>query len=286
MAAALARASQALSRGDFPAAVVAFNEAAASRDARIAVPAWHSLGALHHGASGDARVPLDVRASASAYAKCVQALIADPAQARQQELLKLFVDAVHACGMALTEELPLDSAESEAALAALKAVCRACDGDAPKIPSAEAAVFGWFGRAQLAFEHRSDRSEAARCQRHTVAAGLRLKPGCDPRAREEADTARRNLAVLEARSDLERERANREVRAAVPDTTRLFTAVRTSDTVAPVPRDCCAACGASPLVLKKCGGSCGGAVRYCGAACFAAHVRQHMSESGCKKRKT
>jgi hypothetical protein len=71
MAAALLRASKALGRGDGRAAVLAFTEAAASRKTRIAAQASHDLGAMYRGAGGDARVPLDVRASARAYARCV-----------------------------------------------------------------------------------------------------------------------------------------------------------------------------------------------------------------------
>jgi hypothetical protein len=285
MAAALLRASKALGRGDGRAAVLAFTEAAASRETRIAAQASHDLGAMYRGAGGDARVPLDVRASARAYARCVLLLAGDPAVARQR-YLAIFVDAVHACCVALTKELPPDSPEVGQVLAALKATCRACGGDAPQISSADAAVFAWSHRSLTAFVH-GDLEEAARCLRHTIAEGLQLRPGCDPRARGYADSARRNLAALEARSDEERLRASQDLNASTAYPSRVFTAVTADGTPRPpvtVPRERCAACGASPLVLKKCGGSCGGAVCYCDAVCHAAHVREHMRESGCKKR--
>ena len=260
----------------------ALAQAAASPDAATAALAQHNLGSMHHGSSRDLRVPLDLDASAREYAACVHTLLGNPAVAAANAVV--LADAVHACACAVVEdELPFESEGAQCALGALTAACSACDGGAPKVVNADVAVMAWFGRAQAATQRRADREKAARCYRRAVAAGTRLAVNCDARARHNAAVAARNLAVLEARTSEELAAADAAVVADAENLSQLYVTSSAGGAAVPVDRGRCASCGAAPLVLKRCGGTCGGRVKYCGAACYAAHVREHMQRDGCRK---
>ena len=54
----------------------------------------------------------------------------------------------------------------------------------------------------------------------------------------------------------------------------------------PALRPCCAGCGARPLVLKKCKGSCGGAGtdgKFCSIECAQRNWTAHKAKTGCHK---
>jgi hypothetical protein len=238
--------------------------------------AFHMLGAIHHGASGNPRIPVDLDASAHAYASCVTALLRAPSPAASP----LFFDAVHACKAAVTErEVAAHGAAWLAVCAALKAAAAACDACAAR-GEADVAVVAHFGLAQAAY-NLGERERAARRYRRALRAAAKDAPCTDARARECAAGAAENLAVLEAATPEARALANAVVMQAGPQ--RVDFVELPADTPA-VARPACTGCGATPLALKKCAGTCGGAARYCGAACYAAHVRQHMRDAGCKKK--
>jgi hypothetical protein len=305
MSAALARAHAALQARDYRGALAqlrAASSATASAPA-AAAQAYHMLGALHHGAAPDAALPLDVAASATAYAGCVTALLSLPSLS---STLKhpMFFDAVHACkGVLSHEEVPPGCDAFLAVNAALKRAVAACEKAVVADDAVDAAaaldvfVVACFGIALGAFTMR-ERPRAARYYRRALAVTQRaaargVRCG-DVRARESAASAARNLAVLEASTLEEHVAANAEVCAATDPSCRssaeMLVSVSADDASPPVllsavPRPACDACGATPLALRACGGTCGGAARYCGAACYAGHVRQHMRDTGCKKRK-
>jgi hypothetical protein len=52
----------------------------------------------------------------------------------------------------------------------------------------------------------------------------------------------------------------------------------------PVERPACAGCGATPLRLLPCSGTCGGKERFCDAACFARSWKEHRERCGCRKK--
>jgi hypothetical protein len=275
----LRRARAAMSAGDWPTCFAHLRTAAAAEDGSSA-QALHLLGAMHHGATGDPRVALDVDASARAYAGCLQMLLRDASRAGapRASASPLFFDATHACKAAVTErEVPPDSEAWAAVCAALRAVSTACDaGTGVGAADFDAAVVAWFGLAQAAFS-TGDRAAAARRYRRALAVAARGGSAANTHARGCAEGSASNLAVLEAPPGAAKAAANAAV-CAGEDASRVD--VRTYD-VRTLPA--CAACGATPLALKKCGGTCGGAARYCDAVCYAAHVKQHMRESGCKK---
>jgi hypothetical protein len=301
MSAALARAQAALQARNYREALTQLRVAssAAASEPAAAAQAFHVLGALHHGAAPDAALPLDEAASAAAYAGCVTALLS-LASLRATLTHALFFDAVHACKSALAyEEVPPGSDAFLAVNAALKRTVASCEHAATDNPDAtkalDATVISCFGIGVGAFAAR-DRQRAARYYRRLLtvverAAAHGVRCG-DPRACECAPTAALNLAVLEASMLQEHAAANAAVRADSSQCSVATTLAAVTDDgaepqmVSSVQRPACAACGAKPLApLRACGGTCGGAARYCGADCYAGHVRQHMRDSGCKKRK-
>ena len=169
---------------------------------------------------------------------------------------------------------------------AFRAVVVLCDASTEPT-KASAAVVAHFALGSLALvtTHPAARNHehAARHFRSALAAAQRVGTLPEEEARELVKAAALNLAPLEAETPEERERRNSEqltrVREDAGGHLRFLAHVSTTE------RPACSACGKQPLTLKRCTGTCGGAVRYCDATCFASHIRQHMRESGCKKRK-
>ena len=296
-------ASRAISRwerGDWSALLPSLRMHAASEP-----EAAHMLGALLHGASGSAAVATDLKASAAHYCCCVRRAleIAQTCELRPCVTFpKVFGDAVHAVGSALQfEEVAPCEPEYAACVAALRRVAHDCGRSevlacaATAAGDAEAAMNAYYALGVDAFQ-RGDREEAARRYRQTIQVHESAAARSDTRAfRDVINGATANLRILEAKTPEEHALASQikrtQLMAADPEHFQQRIATRTS--LVPVvggggcERPACAGCGATPLTLKKCTGSCGGAGedgKFCSAECFARSWKAHKRKTGCRNK--
>ena len=263
--------------------------------------AAHSLGALLHGAAG-AAVPMDVKASALQYCCCVRRAL-EQAQARgvrpSVAFPVVFGDAVHAVGAALEfEEVRPGEPEHAECVATLRRVAHDCGRSevlarsASTAKDAEAAMNAYFSLGVDAFQQH-DREEAARRYRQVLnvfetAGGAAVNT--EKLARDCVDGAAANLRVLEAKTPEEHQLASQMQRArlqqADPEHWEQRSALRAN--LVPtggMQRPACAGCGATPLTLKLCKGSCGGAGadgKFCSTECFVANWKAHKEKTGCR----
>jgi len=114
---------------------------------------------------------------------------------------------------------------------------------------------------------------------------LRLLTGVTTaKGREAVNLCINNLGCLEAVTPEEKElwRAKQVIDVGF-DARRISTNAYTHDIPA-IGRPVCAGCGATPLKLKSCTGTCKGAGKFCSADCFARSWKEHRKTTGCRKR--
>ena len=150
----------------------------------------------------------------------------------------------------------------------------------------------YFSLGVDAFQRR-DREEAARRYRQVLNA-FEASGGAAVNtskiAVECVDGATANLRVLEAATPEEHALASQLQRARLqeedPEHWQQRSALRANDVpLGGTQRPACAGCGAQPLTLKLCKGSCGGAGadgKFCGSECFARSWREHKQKTGCR----
>lgn len=157
---------------------------------------------------------------------------------------------------------------------ALKVAARL--GDVP-----EAVAIANLGLSSVALME-GDRETAARRLRRGAAAGAKMPPSGNlyEHARGAARTCAENLAVLEAMSP--EEKAAHCIAMNVRNAPGRVDRYSYDHDVEPVPRPACDACGATPLTLLKCGGSCGGVARYCTKECGQRNWKAHKAATGCR----
>jgi hypothetical protein len=262
--------------------------------------AAHTLGALLHGGSGSASVANDFKASATHYCCCVRRILT-LAQSRGLRPAvaypAIFGDAVHAIGSALEyEEVKEQEPEYAECEATLRLVAREC-GRSQLLQradtgagDAEAAVNALFSLG-VAAAQRGDRDGAAHRYRQTISAfekagGAAVSSG--RYLRGAVDGAVNNLRVLEAKTREDHALAMTMQRASLAAADPEHVESRLSSRVVQagaVARPACAGCGATPLTLKLCTGSCGGAGaegKFCGDACFRRSWKAHKKRTGCR----
>jgi hypothetical protein len=232
----------------------------------------------------------DAEASLAAYARCCRCALRAMANGSADSMTHMVChEAVFACnyafGRARGLRVAADSDAEVEALSALRDVVSICK-KAQALADVNAAVV-----AHLAISYAALRSvqpaRAARHIRRALALAERAGPLPDARTPKLLEVAAYNLSLIE-QAKTPGELA--QVFAADEQLWVNDSSVGELEETIPhalpiVERPACSACGKTPLTLKLCGGTCGGAARYCDAACHAAHIRQHMRESGCKKRK-
>jgi hypothetical protein len=246
-------------------------------------------------------VPTDVKASATHYCRCVRLTLerAKERGVRPSEAFRLFGDAVHAVGAAVGfEEVTPGQREHEECVATLRRVAHKCGRSevlrraGTAAAAAEAALNAYHALGVDAFQQR-DREEAARRYRQVLqvfetSGGAAVNTG--RWARQAFDGATRSLRILEAETPEEHARAMQMLRAQLmqedPERWEGRIARRTSlGPVGATQRPACAGCGGTPLTLKLCKGSCGGAGadgKFCSTECFARSWRAHKQKTGCR----
>ena len=255
--------------------------------------AWALLGeVLRTGMVNDEDVvlPTDPAAAASAHAKACTLYVRNAAEggtptAAEESFLETAV-----WGSYLTFVQPAlvtDAAARAELVKALGVVAATCD-KSPAPNDGFAAILAHVALANAAFSPpASNAALAARHFRRALAVGERVGTLPDERAERILRCAARSLAGLEAKTvdELCRVTAVTLLNKAPDETLVHKVPVEMSSYAPAAQRPACSACGKTPLTLKVCGGTCRGAVRYCDATCHAAHIREHMRESGCRKRK-
>ena len=261
-----------------------------SSDAAVELNAWFELGKLlRNGFVSDGNQILsraDCDAGAFASARCCRLLLRIAAQggaaAGSQPTL---LDAVHECNLILAvpdRVVALDSDAAAEVRDVLRAVIAACE-KSPDVADVAATVVAHYTLATAAVEATPpDDERAARHLRRALAVAQRVGSFPDERSRKVLTAVAHNLAQLEATTREELQLIDASYQRQLEGSNPLF---HVREKVMLQPRPACSACGKTPLTTKACGGTCGGQARFCDAACFAAGIRQHMRESGCKKRK-
>ena len=242
-------------------------------------------------------VPTDLQRSALAYCTLAVYMHLDLAEAKNirpgavcppSHGVNIFAEAVDAVGGAVGyEEVAEGSPAYKACLETLKRCAVACAHSA-EITDVEATLLAHFGLG-LAYAVRGERERAAAHYRKALAAAEGAHARLSPRAKEAFAMARRNLRTMEATTPLDHVLSQIAARAEMARDYPEHAATRVSAgrvVDGPVERPACAACGATPLTLKKCSGTCGGSERFCGAACFATAWPDHKKRLGCRARKT
>jgi len=225
----------------------------------------------------------DPEGVAVAFARCCKCALRSMAEGSQSSH-SMFLDAVFTAGSYISE-LAKDCDAYKEVVAALRDVLAACE----TVSSTQLHVFDTAAfmahftiGVSVISTLQTDRDRAARHFRRALALAQRAGLLLDQRAQPMVELVARNLAGLEAKTPEELRRITQAAR----DTGRVGVVItmKACDFV-PSARPACSACGKQPLVMKVCGGTCGGAARFCDAVCFAAGIRSHMRESGCKKRR-
>jgi hypothetical protein len=148
-----------------------------------------------------------------------------------------------------------------------------------------------YGSLGLDYSQRGLRDKAASHYRSSLAAletSGRSLSSLSAYAREAVTMSRNNLRVLEAETPAAKQDAELRGASEVLQTDPEHAALRLSATVyarelQPVERPACAGCGATPIRLLRCSGSCGGEKeQFCSAACFSRSWADHRRRLGCR----
>ena len=250
---------------------------------------WNMLSAVYGGNPDFAgAVEVDQLAAAACAARSCELLLrANGGGAPPGEQREVYFIMVKDCTQAVMCDTvsPDDAAVWAAVVGALRAAVAACE-KSPDETHAATAVTALAGLANVA-RNLDDLDRAARHIRRLLAVAQRAGDFDSAYVNDQVLCARVNLAILEAKTDDEHDRAVKQAEQLIAGGASEGFSGEYSKSEGPtaVERPACSACGAQPLTTKVCGGTCGGAARYCDAACYTAHIRQHMRESGCKKRK-
>ena len=283
----IAAAVDAQSRRSWPDMMKWLRTATTCGTAVVEAVAWFMLYGVYGGDSDYAgAAPLDKVVAADCAARgCTTLLRANGGGAPPAARCELFISTVSACRNAVAHDYAEPDTDAwSAVINALRAVVTACEKSS-EAAQAAAAVHALSGLNEVATTN-ADYTQAARHLRRLLAVAERAGPFSDAFMSDLVATSRMNLAVLEAQTPEELQLARQQQHEHLASSNSFEMAdIPSEEPLLGVERPACSACGAQPLTLKLCGGTCGGAVRYCDAACHAAHIRQHMRESGCKKRK-
>ena len=280
----LQRAQVAYVSGDWPEAIACFRATTSCGDAIAEAHAWHGLSVIHSNpdicaARGVARDTV----AAGEYAiilSCTRLLSVNP-ESSPTEQPRLLLCVVKSCSDVVKDRgVDRQSQYWLSGLRTLRAVVTACEKSPSAVDAASAVLahnaLGWAATCD------DDVDRAARHYRRILAVSQRIGTLSDEEAQRVVMLAETNLAMLEAKTEEDFERAQ-ALKQQLPTHGPPY--ISETGSTRATQRPACSACGAQPLTLKVCSGTCGGAARYCDATCFAAHIRQHMRESGCKKRK-
>ena len=281
-----AKVERALQRRDWPELMTWLRVATTSGDATNEAAGLLLLSKIYSGYEAFVgAAPVDKEAAVDCGARsCTALLRACGGVPPVAECVDLLTAPVRYCkeGVVLGYVQP-DTDAWSAVVSAMRATVAACEKSSYKV-HAQAAILALSTLAAVA-RKKDDFSRAARHYRRLIALGERAGPFDDGEPASEMENARVNLAVYEAQTPEEMQLAQQQVRQLTSGGGRFQLTFNLTTGPMAVERPACSACGNKPLTTKVCGGTCGGAARYCDATCFAAHIRQHMRESGCKKRK-
>ena len=281
-------AVQAGRRRNYPETMEWLRIATTCGDVMSEATAWNMLRAVYDNEDGFSGVaPQNTAAAAECTARCCTMLLrASLAGALSTaELRDEFLWVVKLCtDYVVRGTVKPNSDEWSAVVSALRAVVAAYE-KSPDQEHAAAAVVALSGVAHSEYT-MGDLDHAARYIRRLLAVAQRAGGFADEDVNKHVSITKANLAVFEATTPEEHALAVQHAKLLMSSCPTGF---RCESFPTQVPmameRPACSTCGKQPLTLKVCGGTCGGAVRYCDAACHAVHIRQHMRESGCKKRK-